>query len=86
MTKPDQPVTTPRATTDDSEAIVLDRRRFVQGIGIAVLTVQCLPLTAHAAGHPPEGDDLIVQSGPGAFGHVMPPRAVQAPAPPGCSM
>jgi len=42
---------------------------------MAVLTVQCLPLMAHASRNPPtEGtetaDDLIIQSGPGLFRHV----------------
>lgn len=70
MTKPDQPVTIHPAAADDGDAIVVDRRRFVQGLGIAVLTVRCLPLTAHAAGLAAEHEDLIIQSGPGAFGHV----------------
>ena len=78
MTTSDQPVTIHRETGDD-EAIALDRRRFVQRVGIAVLTVQCLPLTAQAAGHPPDDENLVIQSGPGAFGHVhdlLIPRAM----------
>ena len=78
MTTSDQPVTIHRETGDD-EAIALDRRRFVQRVGIAVLTVQCLPLTAHADGRSPDDHNLVIQSGPGAFGHVhdlLIPRAM----------
>jgi hypothetical protein len=79
MTKPDQVVNIHRSIENGNEAIASDRRKFIQGVGIAVLTVQCLPLIAHAAGNPPDGDNLIVQSGPGAFGHVhdlLIPKAV----------
>ena len=53
----------------------MDRREFVRGVGMAVLTVQCLPLLAHASENPPTdgvetADDLIIQSGPGLFRHV----------------
>ena len=53
----------------------LDRREFIKGVGVAVLTVQCLPLTAHASGNSPsEGneaaDNLIIHSGPGLMAHV----------------
>jgi len=52
-----------------------DRREFLKGVGIAVLTVQCLPLVAHASwNRPTEGmdtdDNLIIESGPGLFRHV----------------
>lgn len=79
MTKPDQLVNIHRSIENGNEAIALDRRKFIQEVGIAVLTVQCLPLIAHAAGNPPDGDNLIVESGPGAFGHVhdlLIPKAV----------
>ena len=54
---------------------VLERRAFLSGVGVAILTLQCLPLTAHAAGRSLGDDndaenDLIIHSGPGAFGHV----------------
>jgi hypothetical protein len=53
----------------------MDRRKFVRGVGMAVLTVQCLPLMADAPRNLPtdgEGraDDLTIQSGPGLFRHV----------------
>ena len=36
--------------------------------------MQCLPVIAHAAGNPPDGEEpggnLIIQSGPGLFDHV----------------
>lgn len=79
MTTPDQPATVHRATPDDDEAVAVDRRRFIQGVGIAVLTVQCLPLTAQAAGPASDDKNLVIQSGPGAFGHVhdlLIPKAV----------
>lgn len=52
-----------------------DRRTFIEAVGMAVLTVQCLPLTAHASEHAPsEGkeaaDSLIIRSGPGLLNHV----------------
>ena len=57
------------------EAIALDRRQFVKGAGFAVLTVQFLPLIAHASGNSPGdgnfvADNLIVHFGPGLFSHV----------------
>ena len=42
-----------------------DRREFLKGVGIAVLTVQCLPLLAEVS-----DDNLIIESGPGLFRHV----------------
>ena len=53
----------------------LDRREFIKVAGFAVLAVQCLPATAHASGIPLRdvnrvADDLIIESGPGAFHHV----------------
>jgi hypothetical protein len=54
------------------QTIALDRRKFFKGAGVAVLTVQVLPLIAHAAAIPAgDGNDnsLIIHSGPGAFGH-----------------
>lgn len=71
-TKPDQLVNVHRSIEHDT--IASDRRRFIQEVGMAVLTVQCLPLIAQVAGNPPDGkqagDNLIIQSGPGLFQHV----------------
>jgi hypothetical protein len=73
----------------------MDRREFVRGVGMAVLTVQCLPLTAHASADPPtEGkdtaDDLIIHSGPGLFRHVhdlrIPYAVLNAPPPQGIKL
>jgi hypothetical protein len=65
---------TKRSKNVSAEAIALDRRMFIKGAGIAVLTVQCLPLIAHASGSPPNDgqnvDNLIIRSGPGLFHHV----------------
>jgi hypothetical protein len=52
-----------------------DRRQFIRGVGMAVLTVHCLPLAACVEG-PSSGerdaapDSLKIASGPGKFGHV----------------
>jgi hypothetical protein len=56
-------------------AVALDRREFIKGVGFAVLAVQCLPATEYASGIPLRDgnhvtDDLIIESGPGAFHHV----------------
>ena len=72
MTKPSEIVNV-HSMVDD--AIALDRRTFVKGAGLAVLTVQFLPLTAHAAGNSPgDGNEaagnLIIRSGPGLMSHV----------------
>ena len=66
----------------------MDRRTFIEGVGAAVLTVQLLPLIAHASGISPsdgnEADDnLIIHSGPGFIPHVhdllIPYAALDAP-------
>jgi hypothetical protein len=54
---------------------MLDRRGFIKGVGVAVVTVQCLPLVACASGDPPSdgneaADNLIIHSGPGFIPHV----------------
>ena len=73
----------------------MDRREFVTGVGMAVLTVQCLPLMAHASRNPPtdgreRADDLIIQSGPGLFRHVhdlrIPYAVLNAPPPQGITL
>ena len=73
----------------------MDRREFVWGVGMAVLTVQCLPLMAHTSANPPtdgkeRADDLIIQSGPGLFKHVhdlqIPYAILNAPPPEGIKL
>src|SRR6186713_2034012 len=73
----------------------MNRRKFLEGAGIAVLTVQCLPLLADASGTPSrEGsdtaDNLIIQSGPGLFRHVhdllIPYAVLNAPPPQGIKL
>ena len=73
----------------------MDRRKFVRGVGMAVLTVQCLPLMACASANPPSdgnerADDLIIHSGPGAFRHVhdlqIPYAVLNAPPPQGIKL
>jgi hypothetical protein len=75
VTKPSEVVKVHYMIDDVDEAIASDRRTFLKGVGIAVLTVQCLPLTAHASENPPSdgkeaADNLIIQSGPGLLHHV----------------
>jgi hypothetical protein len=53
----------------------MDRRRFIEAVGVAVLTVQFLPLIAHASGKSPSdgneaADNLIIHSGPGFIPHT----------------
>jgi len=62
-------------TDDDSEAIALDRRTFVKGVGFAVLTVQFLSLISCASGKSPSydkqaADNLIIHSSGGFPPHV----------------
>ena len=63
------------AAVDEEGAIALDRRQFVKGVGVAALTVQFLPLTAHASEQSPgdgreAADNLIIHLGPGLGSHV----------------
>jgi hypothetical protein len=58
------------STVDD-----MDRRTFIEGVGVAVLTVQFLPLIACASGKAPSdgneaADNLIIHSGRGFVPHV----------------
>ena len=53
----------------------MDRRKFIEGVSVAVLTVQLLPLIAHASGNSASdgneaADNLIIHSGPGFIPHV----------------
>jgi hypothetical protein len=57
------------------EAIALDRRKFIKGVGFAVLTAQCLSLIACASGNSPSDgnkavDNLIIHSSAGTLSHV----------------
>ena len=66
----------------------IDRRKFIKGVVVAVLTVQCLPLIAHASGDSPSGgneaaNNLIIRSGPGLIPHthdlLIPYAVLKAP-------
>ena len=53
----------------------MDRRGFIEGFGLAVLTAQLLPLIAHASGKSPSdgneaADSLTIHSGSGFVPHV----------------
>ena len=57
------------------EDITADRRKFLKGVGLAVLTVQSMPLIAHASGDSAgDGNDaannLSIHFTPGLFSHV----------------
>ena len=66
MTSPRAPLRAPSAS--------LDRRAFIEAAGFAMLAVQCLPAAAFASRVPVDAtraaDDLLIESGPGAFHHV----------------
>src|SRR5262245_16343448 len=53
MTNPSEILNIHHLVDAFDEAVRSDRRTFIRGVGIAVLTVQCLPLIAHASGRPP---------------------------------
>ncbi len=74
MTKPSEIVNVHYAAGGD-EAIASDRRKFIKGVGFAVLTVRCLPLIVQASENPPidgkdTADNLIIQSSTGFVPHV----------------
>lgn len=52
----------------------MDRRRFINGVGVAILTAQVLPWIAHASASPSDGntaaENLIIHSGPGFVPHT----------------
>ncbi|MEP6849907.1 MAG: hypothetical protein ABI999_13705 [Acidobacteriota bacterium] len=59
----------------DDIPVEWDRRSFLRGLGLAVLTVQSLALIGCESGDPPiddqmKVDNLILQSSPGKFDHV----------------
>jgi hypothetical protein len=75
MTKPREIVSVHDMVDDVDERIAVDRRVFMKGVGFAVLTVQCLPLIAHASGNSPgdstgAADSLIIHSTSGFVPHV----------------
>jgi hypothetical protein len=64
-----------KAVEGVDEAIALDRRKFIKGVGFAVLTAQCLSLIACASGNSPSdgnqaADNLIIHSSAGTFSHA----------------
>jgi len=74
MTKPREIVNV-FYVTDGEDASAFDRRQFVKGVGVAVLTVQFLPLIAHASGNSPgdgneAADGLTIHFSPGLMSHV----------------
>src|SRR5262245_11955940 len=88
MTKRREVVSVHDITDGVEESIAFDRRTFLTGVGIAVLTMQCLPLTAYvsgrSSGHDDEAhDDLTVHLGPGFMSHrhdlLIPYALLQAP-------
>ena len=67
----------------------------MQGAGVAILTVQCLPLLACASGDSPidgnaAAENLIVHSGPGKVPHthdlLIPYAVLNAPPPQGVKL
>jgi len=85
-------MTTPNAVDN---AIAFDRRKFIKGLGFAVLTVQCLPLIAHASGDSPragnkDADHLVIHSSSGFVPHVhdllIPYAVLNAPPPQGVEL
>lgn len=79
----------------DDVASAWDRRTFIKGLGLAVLTVQSLPLGACGSKAPRvDGreavNNLIVLSSPGAFKHVhellIPYALLKTPPPEGVSL
>ena len=88
MTKPTETVSVHDMVDDIEEAIAFDRRQFFRGVGVAVLTVQFLPLIAHASGNTSRdgneaADSLIIHLGPGLASHVhdllIPLAVLEAP-------
>jgi hypothetical protein len=72
MTKPSEIVNVQHMVDCVDEAIALDRRKFIKGVGFAVLTAQCLCLIACASGNSPSdsADNLIIHSSSGTLSHV----------------
>lgn len=75
-------------THDIDETVGLDRRQFLNQLGVAVLTVQCLSANALDLENAHRGtttalDDLLIHSGPGAFSHehelLIPMAVIKTP-------
>ena len=75
-------------THDVCETVSLDRRRFLNQLGVAVLTVRCFSVNAFDSGNWHWGatgapDALVVRSGPGAFSHehdlLIPMAVIKSP-------
>jgi len=88
-------MTKPGRIVNVDEAIAADRRQFVRGVGVAVLSVQMLPVIVRAAAKSPgDGTDpaknLIIHSGPGLLGHVhdllVPYAVLKTPPPEGVEL
>ena len=98
MTKRKEIVNVHKTAGKVDEPIALDRRKFFkfcERAGLAVLTVQILPLITHASGMFPTesrdaADNFIIHSGPGAFGHVhdllIPYGLLKTPPPQGVTL
>jgi hypothetical protein len=95
MTKSSEKVNVPYTIGVVDEAIAWDRREFIKEIGVAIVTVQCLPLIAHAARNSPSdgeetADDLIIHSGPGLMSHMhdllIPYAVLNTPPPQGIEL
>jgi hypothetical protein len=75
MTKPSEIVNVQHLVDGVDQAIALDRRKFIKGVGFAVLTAQCLSLIACASGNSPSdsgqaANNLIIHSSSGTLSHV----------------
>ncbi len=75
MTTPHETVNVHGMADDVHDTIASNRRTFIKGVGLAVLTVQCLPSLVHASESSPSdgtgaADHLIIHSGPGLLSHV----------------
>jgi hypothetical protein len=75
-------------TPDVYETASLDRRQFLNQLGIAVLTVKCLSANALDSGDWHQAstgapDDLLIHSSPGAFSHehdlLIPMAVIKTP-------
>src|SRR5262245_13316599 len=81
-------------SSDVEEAVAMERRRFLKGLGLAVLTVQSFPLIADAAGmsllDEQSPSDLVIHSGPGLISHVhnlvIPYAFLKSPPPKGVEL
>jgi hypothetical protein len=95
MTEPSDRVNV-RYMVDDVDAAIafhtknqgMDRRKFLEGVGVAVLGVQVLPLIACSSGDSPSdgneaADNLTIHSSPGFIPHthdlLIPYAVISAP-------